>query len=148
MIPGVSRLMGSINVAEKGSATIDIVAKAAGGHSSMPPLDNAVSVLAEAITKSKRAGSWRAGRPSADMFDGTAGTPFVTRLLFANQWLFKGVLEDQLFGVTFMNATLWTTTAPTMLHASNKVNVLPIEAVATVTLGCIQEIQWRAWSST
>jgi carboxypeptidase PM20D1 len=52
--------------------------------------------------------------------------------LFANQWLFKGILEDQLFASTFMNATLRTTTAPTMLKASNKVNVLPIEAVATV----------------
>ena len=134
MIPGVSRLMGSINVAEKGSATIDIVAKAAGGHSSMPPLDNAVSVLATAINNLEKAPvPGGLDGLSADMFDGISRhMPFMTRMLFANQWLFKGLLEDQLFGVTFMNATLRTTTAPTMLQASNKVNVLPIEAVATV----------------
>ncbi|MCZ6458925.1 MAG: M20/M25/M40 family metallo-hydrolase, partial [Gammaproteobacteria bacterium] len=42
------------------------------------------------------------------------------------------VIEDQLSAVSFSNAMLRTTTAPTMLAGSVKVNVLPIEAVATV----------------
>lgn len=134
IIPGVDQLMGSINVAEKGSATLDIVAKAAGGHSSMPPLDNAVGVLASAIQKLE-AEPVPGGLDglSADMFNAMSPyMPFMMKMMFSNQWLFKGLIEQQLFQVTFMNASLRTTTAPTMLQASNKVNVLPIEAVATV----------------
>jgi carboxypeptidase PM20D1 len=134
MIPGVSKLMGTINVAEKGSATLDIVAKAAGGHSSMPPPDNAVGTLARAITRLE-AEPIPGGLDGLSMETFDAASRYMSfgmRMLFANQWLFKGILEDRLFAITFMNASLRTTTAPTMLAASTKVNVLPIEAVATV----------------
>jgi carboxypeptidase PM20D1 len=53
-------------------------------------------------------------------------------MLFANRWLFGGLLEDQLSNVSTTNAVLRTTTAPTMLTGSIKTNVLPIEATATV----------------
>jgi carboxypeptidase PM20D1 len=53
-------------------------------------------------------------------------------MLFANRWLFDGVIDSQLSNVTFANAMLRTTTAPTMLSGSVKTNVLPIEAIATV----------------
>ena len=70
---------------------------------------------------------------SEAMFD-TASRymPFSARMLFANRWLFGPVIEDQLSAVSFSNAMLRTTTAPTMLSGSIKTNVLPIEAVATV----------------
>ena len=58
--------------------------------------------------------------------------PFGYRILFANRWLFGGVIEQQLTATPFGNAMLRTTTAPTMLSASTKSNVLPIEAIATV----------------
>jgi len=134
MIPGVEQLLGIINVAEKGSLTLQIVAKAAGGHSSMPPTSTAVGILAQAIS-ALEATPVPGGLEglAAQMFD-TASRymPFGPRLLFANQWLFKGLIEDNLSQSTFMNAMIRTTTAPTMLSASSKVNVLPIEAVATV----------------
>ena len=134
MLPGVEPLMAAINVAEKGSLTLEIVAKAAGGHSSMPPARTAVGILAEAIThlETHPVPGGLSGLSEA-MFD-TASRymPFGYRLLFANRWLFGGVLEDQLSAQAFGNAMLRTTTAPTMLSASTKVNVLPIEAVATV----------------
>ena len=127
MLPGVEPLMAAINVAEKGSVTLQIVAKSAGGHSSMPPQQTAVGILAEAIVPGGLSGL------SEQMFD-TASRymPFSLRMLFANRWLFGGVIEDQLSAVTFSNAMLRTTTAPTMLAGSVRVNVLPIEAVATV----------------
>ena len=134
MIPGVSQIFGTINVAEKGSVTLQVVAKAAGGHSSVPPRQTAVGILAEAILKlevNPVPGALEG--LAAEMFD-TASRymPFSMRLLFANQWLFKGVIEDSLSESPFMNAMLRTTTAPTMLSASTKTNVLPIEAIATV----------------
>ncbi len=134
MIPGIDQIMGAINVAEKGSLTLQIVAKAAGGHSSAPPKQTAVGILAEAITKLET-------HPvpggleglSAQMFDTISRyMPFTFRMLFANQWLFQGTIETRLADSPFMNAMLRTTTAPTMLSGSTKVNVLPIEAIATV----------------
>jgi len=68
-----------------------------------------------------------------DLFDNmSAYMDFGPRMLFANQWLFKSLVEQQLSSVTFANAMMRTTTAPTMLSGSVKTNVLPIEAIATV----------------
>ena len=126
--------MATINVAEKGGVTLNVVASADGGHSSMPPRQTAVGRLAEAITRLENTPvpGGLTGL-SEQMFD-TASRymPFSYRLLFANRWLFDGVIDDQLSALPFGNAMLRTTTAPTMLSASTKVNVLPIEAVATV----------------
>lgn len=134
LLPGVEPLMATINVAEKGSVTLDIVAKGAGGHSSMPPRQTAVGVLAAAITALEQ-NPVPGGLEglSFDMFDAVSRhMPFPARMMFANQWLFGGLVEDQLSSAPTTNAMLRTTTAPTMLSASVKTNVLPIEAVATV----------------
>ena len=134
LIAGVDSLVAAINVAEKGSITLDIVAAAEGGHSSMPPQTRAITDLARAITQLEE-------HPvpggleglAADMFDNISRhMPFVPRVFFANQWLFGGLINDQLSGAPTTNAMLRTTTAPTMLSGSVKTNVLPIEAVATV----------------
>ncbi|MBT5203817.1 MAG: M20/M25/M40 family metallo-hydrolase [Gammaproteobacteria bacterium] len=134
MLPDVDTLVAAINVAEKGSITLDIVATAEGGHSSMPPQQNAVSDLAKAITllhENPVPGGLEG--LSAEMFDVISRyMAFPTRLLFANQWLFSQMIEQQLSTSPTTNAMLRTTTAPTMLSGSIKSNVLPIEAIATV----------------
>jgi carboxypeptidase PM20D1 len=110
------------------------VAKGQGGHSSMPPHNTAVGTLAQAIVKLEE-------HPMPGGLDGLSAQmwdtlsrymPFGQRLLFANRWLFGGLLEQQLSKSSFGNAMLRTTTAPTMLSGSPKSNVLPIEAIATV----------------
>ena len=134
MLPGVEPLTATINVAEKGSVTLEIVAEAAGGHSSMPPQQTAVDMLAEAISKldANPVPGGLSGL-SLQLFDAASREmSFAARLPFANRWLFGGVIEDQLAQLGFGNAMLRTTTAPTMLQASVKSNVLPTEAVATV----------------
>ena len=134
MLPGVEPLMATINVAEKGSVTLEVVGKAQGGHSSMPPRQTAVGVLAEAITALEQ-NPMPGGLDglSLDMFDVVSRhMPFTARALFANRWLFGNLVEKRLSGLPATNAMLRTTTAPTMLSASIKSNVLPIEAVATV----------------
>ena len=134
IFPGLETLLASINVAEKGSVTLDIVATAPGGHSSMPPRNNAVSDLAKAITKlqDNPVPGGLSGL-STQMFDNVSRyMPFTMRGLFANQWLFGPIIDQQLSASTTTNAMLRTTTAPTMLSGSVKTNVLPIEAIATV----------------
>ncbi|MCP5091485.1 MAG: M20/M25/M40 family metallo-hydrolase [Gammaproteobacteria bacterium] len=134
VLPGVEPLTATINVAEKGSVTLNIIAKSTGGHSSMPPRQTAVGILAEAIT-ALEANPVPGGLSglSEQMFDTVSRyMSFGSRVLFANRWLFGGLIENRLSEVPFSNAMLRTTTAPTMLSGSVKVNVLPIEAVATV----------------
>ncbi len=133
-LPGVEHLTAAVNVAEKGSVSLQVVAKAAGGHSSMPPPRTAVGTLATAITELE-AHPMPGGLTglSEQMFDTISRSmPFGYKILFANRWLFGGVIERQLTATAFGNAMLRTTTAPTMLSASVKTNVLPIEAIATV----------------
>lgn len=134
IIPGLDQKVAMINVAEKGYVTLDLVATAQGGHSSMPPQESAVTLLADAIVKLKNA-------PVPGGLEGISGEaygtlarhmPFTQRMAFANQWLFGGMIEDMLTGLPAGNAMLRTTTAPTMLSASIKENVLPINAIATV----------------
>jgi len=134
IVPGVARPLASINVAEKGYLTLELVAHGAGGHSAMPPRETAVGVLAAAIVKLQQA-------PLPGGMDGVSGQVFGTmarnmpldkRILFANQWLFGWLLESALSRAPSTNAMLRTTTAPTMLSGSIKENVLPIEATATI----------------
>lgn len=134
IVPGVARPTASINVSEKGYLNLDLIARGAGGHSSMPPRETAVGILAEAIAKLQRA-------PVPGGLDGLAGDAFDAmarhmsfdkKLLFANRWLFGGLVEDFMSRSPGTNAMLRTTTAPTMLSGSIKENVLPIEAVGTI----------------
>lgn len=134
IVPGVPRPVASINIAEKGYLTLVLTARGQGGHSSMPPRETAVGILAGAIVKLQQA-------PLPAGLDGITGEAFGAlarymsfdkRLLFANQWLFGPLIEATLEKSPTSNAMLRTTTAPTMLSGSVKENVLPIEATATV----------------
>lgn len=135
-IPGVDETVASINVAEKGYMTVDLVAHGQGGHSSMPPQQTAADILAQALVNLRQS-PLPGGLESAGggLFDAVAPhMPFGKRVLFANRWLFGGLIESALESNTATAAMLRTTVAPTMLSASVKENVLPIKAVATVNL--------------
>lgn len=134
IVPGVPRPVASINTAEKGYLTLVLTARGQGGHSSMPPRETAVGILAQAIVKLQRA-------PMPGGLDGITAESFGAlarymafdkRVLFANRWLFGPLIEATLAKSPVSNAMLRTTTAPTMLSGSVKENVLPIEATATV----------------
>jgi carboxypeptidase PM20D1 len=134
LFPGVSVPVATINTAEKGSLTLKIIASAEGGHSSMPSRQTAVGRLARALVSLEE-------HPVPGGLEGLAAAsfdaigphmPFLPRMMFANRWLFGSLVERQLAQLSFADAMLRTTTAPTMLAASPKENVLPIEAVATV----------------
>ena len=132
--PGIDKFIAPINVAEKGSANIMIIAKAKGGHSSTPPKKTAVTILAEALVKLEKEplpGSLE-GLSAAMFNEVSKHMPFGYRFLFANRWLFGGMLDSQLSSTPVINAMIRTTTAPTMLNGSVKSNVLPIEATALI----------------
>lgn len=134
VVPGLEPLLASINVAEKGYVTLELTARALGGHSSLPPRDTAVGRLARAITKLQ-------DNPvpggltgvSAAFFDKIGRNfPLAQRAVFANQWLFRPIVEGQLSKSAATDAMLRTTQAPTMLLGSPQENVLPQKAVAAI----------------
>ena len=133
-IPNVDKLVAAINVAEKGSVTMQVVGKAQGGHSSMPTSKSAVGHLSKALARledNRMPGGLKG--LSLEMFDEMSKhMPFIYKVAFANRWLFGGLIDSYLSRIPATNAMLRTTTAPTMLSASIKTNVLPIEAIGTV----------------
>ncbi|HYU38006.1 MAG TPA: M20/M25/M40 family metallo-hydrolase, partial [Gemmatimonadales bacterium] len=127
LVAGISAPVALIGIAEKGYVTVGLTAQAEGGHSSMPPDETAVGILAAAITRLEHQQMPRAIRgPTAAMFDFLGPEmPFGPRLVMANRWLLGGILARK-FGATPQgNAMLRTTTAPTVLQAGVKENVLP-----------------------
>jgi len=134
LVTGISAPVALVGIAEKGYVTVALTAQAEGGHSSMPPDETAVGILAAGITRLEHHQMPRAVRgPTAAMFDYLGPEmPFGPRLVMANRWLFEGILARR-FGATPQgNAMLRTTTAPTVLQAGIKENVLPSSARALV----------------
>lgn len=124
-----------IGIAEKGSVTIEVVASAEGGHSSMPPRDSAAVRLARGLialdTHQMKGGAMEA--PVGLMMRALADDlPLVTRLALANPWVFGGLIDAQFAKIPAANASVRTTTAPTMLSGAPKANVLPQKARALV----------------
>jgi carboxypeptidase PM20D1 len=134
LIAGVSAPVALVGIAEKGYVTVGLTAHAEGGHSSMPPDETAVGILAAGLTRLERRQMPRAIRgPTAQMLDYLGPEmPFGSRLVLANRWLFAGILARTLGATPQGNAMLRTTTAPTVLQAGVKENVLPSTARALV----------------
>jgi len=134
VISGLDQPVASINVAEKGYVSLEITAHAEGGHSSLPPRDTAVSALAQSLVKLQSA-PVPGGLTGASKGFFDALGPYFTlekRVLFANQWLYRPLLNMVLSSSPATDAMLRSSKAPTMLRGSAKDNILPQTAVATV----------------
>jgi len=134
-MPGVSNPVGLIGISEKGYASITITADLGeGGHSSMPPPETAIGVLSNAITalQDHPFPASLDGVPSQTFGFTSPEMSFGYKMIFSNQWLFKGLLKKILSGKKTTNALIRTTTAPTIISGGTKDNVLPSKAEATI----------------
>ena len=134
LVDGVARPVAAINAAEKGYLTVKLTTRQEGGHSSRPPAQTAVGRLARAVARVQETPlPARLERPVTDMFDRLAPEMgFGRKLALANRWLFGPVLLRLFARDPTTNALVRTTTAPTVIHAGIKDNVLPSEATALV----------------
>ncbi len=131
VFPGVKGACGLIGIAEKGLMNVQYKAVSGGGHASAPKPHTPVGVLSKACNKiENNPFPMHITKPVAEMFD-TLGrrSTFVYRMIFANLWLFKGVL-DMLAKKSGgeMNALMRTTVAFTQMEGSKAPNVIPPEA--------------------
>jgi carboxypeptidase PM20D1 len=128
--PGVRAPVALVGIAEKGFTSVELIVRAEGGHSSMPPRSTAAGVLARAITRLEEnpfpGGIRGAVAQQLDAFGREMS--FGRRVIFANRWLFDGAIKRQLATSPATDAMLRTTTAVTMLEGSPKDNVLPSQA--------------------
>lgn len=134
MIAGIDAPVALVGTAEKGYVSVDLVAKAEGGHSSMPPPHTTIGRLAAVIhgleENQMPARIDGATRKSLEVL--APEMPFGPRLFLSNLWLFAPLAERTFSGDPAGNSRIRTTTAATILNAGVKENVLPHEARAVV----------------
>jgi carboxypeptidase PM20D1 len=134
VLPGISRPVALVGIAEKGFVTIELTARVPGGHSSLPPRHTAVGIVSAAVARlEQNQMPPRLDGPTHQMFDRVGPEfPLVQRALFANMWLTGPLLVRRLQQNPTTNAMVRTTTAPTIFQAGTKDNVLPSSARAVV----------------
>lgn len=131
VFPGVKENCGLIGIAEKGMLDAKYTVMSNGGHASAPKPHTPVGVLSKAcVNVEAKPFKSHVTKPVAEMFD-TLGrrSTFVYRLIFANLWLFKGVLDSMCKKQGGeLNALMRTTVAFTQMSGSKASNVIPPEA--------------------
>lgn len=134
IVPDVQRPVATIAVAEKGYLSLELVAHAEGGHSSMPPKVTAVGLLAAAITRLEHERLSPRLTPIAQQGLEliAAEMPWPKRLLLSNLWLTRPLVVAAMDARAESSPTVRTSFAPTMLHAGIKDNVLPSSATAVL----------------
>ena len=131
VFPGVKEPCGMIGIAEKGMINVRYTVHSGGGHASAPLPKSPVTDLAKACRKIvDNPFPMHLTPPVAGLFD-TLGrrSSFVYKLIFANLWCFKPVLN--LICTSSggeMNALVRTTTAFTQMSGSSARNVIPAKA--------------------
>ncbi len=123
-----------IGIAEKGTVSLELTARALGGHSSQPPSVTSIGSLARALAalEAEQFPARLSGAVEA-MFDTLSREMgFGMRMLFANRWLTESVIVKLLEKNEPLLPMMHTTTALTMLQSGVKSNVMPTVATAVV----------------
>ena len=122
-----------VGTGEKGYTNIDLTVELPGGHSSTPVKETAIDILNQAVVK-VRAKQMPAliVPPVQDLLSRTgAAESFLTKMVMANMWLFKGTIIKKMEASNQTNAMVHTTLVPTIVKAGIKDNVIPSIAKAT-----------------
>jgi carboxypeptidase PM20D1 len=133
MMEGLDRPLAVIGVSEKGYVNLVLTVNDRGGHSSQPPEQTALGILARAIVNVED-NPFPASLDYMFMTFEAIGVemPFTTRLAMSNLWLLSPLVERAMLKNPDDAAALRTTTAATMASGSPKSNILPTRATAVI----------------
>ena len=137
VFPGVKGACGLIGIAEKGLMNVTFRIDTNGGHASAPAPHTPVGRLSAAcVAIENNPMPSHITEPAAKMFD-TLGrhSSFLYRMIFANLWCFKPVLDmiTKKSGGE-LNALMRTTVAFTQMSGSKANNVIPPKASMTANI--------------
>jgi carboxypeptidase PM20D1 len=123
-----------IGIAEKGFASFELTVEKAGGHSSAPEKETAISILTRALVQLQNSPSPAKLIPPVKYFLERLKPylPSPMRMAISNQWLFKKTLLKKMSDNIGMNALIRTTIVTTIVNSGVKGNVIPSLANATV----------------
>ena len=142
IFPGVRNPVAVVGTGEKGYMDIELAMKGKGGHSSTPPRNSLVGLLAKAVVRLERK-PFRSHLtpPVRELFE-TLGrhSSFAYRFVFSNLWCFSPLIQ-WFFGRKGgeMNAMIRTTLAVTKMEGSKAYNVLPPKASVGINLRLLSE---------
>jgi carboxypeptidase PM20D1 len=132
-MPGFGDPLALVGVGEKGHLTLELSVDSPPGHSSAPGAHTGIGVLARAITRLEANPLPPSLAHVSPMLKAIAPyCPLLTRMAYANLWLFGGAVRNELAASARTNALLRTSTAVTMIAGGIKDNILPPHAAARV----------------
>ena len=132
-MPGLRKPVAVIAPAEKGIVTLHLSSRGKGGHSSMPPPQSSIGVLAAALARLEANQFPTDFSHTRAFLEAVADEmPFANRIIMKNLWLFQPLVMASFASDNQAQASMRTTTAVTMIDGGIKANVLPIETTAKV----------------
>jgi carboxypeptidase PM20D1 len=134
-IPNLKKPCAMVSVTEKGALDLLLQVNMTPGHSSAPPKETSIGILAAAVSRLENT-------PMPNMFGSgplkmtleqlANEFPFPTNIVLKNLWLFRPLVSRLMERNYITNTLVRTTTALTMFNAGVKVNVIPPVAQASV----------------
>ena len=146
---GVRGEVAIIGVSEKGYLTVEFTVNSQPGHSSTPPPQTAIGILARALARLEAKPMPVHLRRLRPFYHGIGrAAPLYLQIAFANVWLFGPFLKRWIEPIPEMNASVRTTTALTIVEGGVEDNTIPPEAKATVNFrmlpgDTIAEVLWH-----
>lgn len=135
--PGVSKDAAFLAVVEKSMANIKLSINTNGGHSSTPKRNGPVIRMAKALVRlEKHHMKPQISVTTKEMLDIMGrNSSFALKIIFANMWLFKGLVK-KLFPILSAdtNALLTSTFAFTTIHGGNQTNIIPNHVEANINV--------------
>jgi carboxypeptidase PM20D1 len=147
---GVHGPVALVGVSEKGYLTVEFKVNSQPGHSSTPPPQTSIGILARALTRLEARPMPIHLRRLRPLYHGIGkAAPIYLQVAFANIWLFGPFLKRWLEPKAEMNASMRTTTALTIIEGGVEDNTIPAEARAFVNFrmlpgDTIAEVLWHA----
>ena len=134
IIAGLDGRVAIIGIAEKGFVSLEVVVKGAGGHSSSPPEETNLGILARAVRRlEENQFPARLDGATEAMLDWMAPEmSFGNRMMLANLWLTRPLVKWAMVSDRTSAPMVRTTTATTIIEGGVKENVLAIEGRAVV----------------
>ena len=135
--PGVSQDIAFLGMVEKGMVNVKLSLDTNGGHSSTPKKNGPIIRMSKALAKLEKLPMKPQLTKTVDELLNVMGRncTFALKLIFANMWLFKGLVKKLFTMVSADTRALLTSTfAFTTINGGNQTNIIPNHVEANINV--------------